>query len=65
MGLRGLYIFSHDSKLGNAPAHQLFAKVKAELKDKDVVPRKFNDYKVSIDGSSLPSGVHLEELVTE
>lgn len=42
----GLYVFKHDSHLGNAPAHQLFELIRPELKDKTQPPRNFSDYHV-------------------
>lgn len=63
MATRGLYVFKHDNKLGNAPAYSLFGRIKAELKNKDSVPRSFSDYTVSIDEADLPKGVELLKLV--
>lgn len=63
MATRGLYVFKHEGKLGNAPAYSLFERVKAELKDKDSVPRSFSDYAVTIDADNLPNGVELLSLV--
>lgn len=60
---RGLYIFKHDSKLGNAPAHRLFERIQVKLKDAVSVPRNFTDYSVTVDKESLPSGVTLKPLV--
>jgi CRISPR-associated protein Csd2 len=62
MAPRGLYIFSHESKLGNAPAHKLFERIQVELKPDTTVPRKFADYSVSIDAEPLPNGVTLTRL---
>jgi CRISPR-associated protein Csd2 len=62
MVLRGLYVFKHDSALGNAPAHKLFDLISVERKKGVVVPRAFTDYIVSIDTSGLPEGVTLEDL---
>ena len=56
---RGLYIFKHDSKLGNAPAHNLFDRVSVKLKPDVAVPRAFSDYTVQINDQDLPSGVEL------
>jgi CRISPR-associated protein Csd2 len=39
MAPRGLYVFSHESKLGNAPAHKLFERIQVERKDSVEVPR--------------------------
>ena len=61
---RGLYVFSHSSKLGNAPAHKLFERIEVVRKDAVTVPRKFSDYEVRIDKEALPEGVTLTELVT-
>jgi CRISPR-associated protein Csd2 len=65
MALRGLYIFSHENKLGNAPAHKLFDLVKAELKNEGTPPRRFTDYTVSIDDTNLPLGITLTRLIAD
>ena len=57
MTTRGLYVFKHDSELGNAPAHVLFERVKAERKVD--VPRSFSDYEVTVNEAALPAGVSL------
>ena len=62
MSAQKLIVFKHDSVLGNAPANKLFDLVKIE-KNTDAVPRSFNDYKVTIDMDSIPSGVTVEELI--
>ena len=57
MATRGLYVFKHDSELGNAPAHALFERIKAT---KNVeVPRSFADYSISVDETDLPTGITL------
>jgi len=59
MATRGLYVFKHDSKLGNAHAHDLFSLVQFSI-NKDVnVPRDFSDYSVSVSKEKIPSGVQL------
>ena len=63
MSAQKLIVFKHDSVLGNAPANKLFDLVKIEKKNKDAVPRSFNDYKVTIDMDSVPRGVTVEELI--
>ena len=61
MATRGLYVFRHDSAIGNAPAHKLFATVKVEKTiGRDDVPRSFGDYAVTIDEAAIPPGVTLE-----
>lgn len=60
MCLRKLYIFRHDSALGNAPAHVLFDKIKVEKKAEITAPRSFGDYVITID-EDMPAGVTLIE----
>lgn len=57
MSTRGLYVFQHDSELGNAPAHALFDRI--GVRKKTDVPRAFSDYEVWIDDTNLPPGVKL------
>jgi CRISPR-associated protein Csd2 len=63
MACRGLYVFTHDNKLGNAPAQDLFARVAVSLRDGVEAPRRFADYTVAVDATSLPAGVTLTKLV--
>ncbi len=60
MATRGLYVFKHDSELGNAPAHALFERFKVQ-KSTDI-PRSFSDYSVRIDDTAMPPGVTLTQL---
>jgi CRISPR-associated protein Csd2 len=60
-GCRGLYVFSHSSPLGNAPAHKLLERVQVQ-RNNGVVPRAFSDYTVSVNQDGLPSGVQLHVL---
>lgn len=57
MAVRELIVFRHASELGNAPAHKLFALVKAEKKAGVVTPRSYGDYEVTVEESNLPAGV--------
>ena len=57
MATRGLYVFKHEGKLGNAPAYSLFERIKAEKQVE--VPRSFKDYVVTVDADNLPNGVEL------
>jgi len=57
MSTRGLYVFKHDSELGNAHAHDLFKRISA--KKRVDVPRSFEDYEVSVNEGAFPSGVTL------
>ena len=62
MACRGLYVFSHESSLGNAPAHRLFDRIEVERKGGVSTPRKFRDYTVTVDDEALPAGVDLTRL---
>ena len=62
MSAQKLIVFKHESLLGNAPANKLFDLVKVD-KLCDGAPRKYDDYKVTIDKDNLPAGVTIEELI--
>ena len=59
MTMRGLYVFQHESPLGNAPAHSLFKRIKPVLKEGVLVPRQFENYRLELDHSPLPAGASL------
>lgn len=61
MACRGIYIFSHEKPVGNAPAHELFERVTARAVAKP--PRNFRDYEVVVNDADLPAGVTLTRLV--
>ncbi|MBK8455544.1 MAG: type I-C CRISPR-associated protein Cas7/Csd2 [Thiofilum sp.] len=61
MATRGLYVFKHEGKLGNAPAYSLFERIKAEKQVE--VPRSFADYVVTVDEAHLPNGVELQRRI--
>jgi CRISPR-associated protein Csd2 len=64
MNARRLFVFKHDSALGNAPAHKLFDLVKVErATDASIPARAFSDYHITIDNDSVPEGVTLEEKI--
>ena len=60
MTSRKLYVFEHESKLGNAPAHTLFDTVTART-DSDGPARAYGDYEIVADKSAVPEGVTLHE----
>jgi len=60
MAARRLFVFKHKDELGNAPSHKLFELVKVEKKESVVIPRKYADYDVAVDGN-VPEGVTLIE----
>ncbi|TVP68138.1 MAG: type I-C CRISPR-associated protein Cas7/Csd2 [Leptolyngbya sp. LCM1.Bin17] len=62
MAPRGLYVFSHDNKLGRAPAHKLFERIQVQLKDAVAIPRQFADYSVTFDGQEI-SEDYLESII--
>lgn len=63
LAVRGLYIFSHESTLGNAPAHTLFDRIQVARAGDAVAPRSFRDYAVTVDNAGLPGQVALTALV--
>ncbi len=62
MATQGLYVFTHESALGNAPAHKLFNRVRIERGEGVIAPRRFEDYTVTVD-DQLPPGVVLTPVV--
>ena len=56
MSTRGLYVFKHDSELGNAPAYALFERLQIKPKEGGAVARSFDAYSVAFDGQSLAVG---------
>lgn len=57
-----LVVFEHKDALGNAPAHLLQKRVKAERQNTDAPPRGSDDYQVTIDQSSLPEGITVHRM---
>jgi CRISPR-associated protein Csd2 len=64
MATRGLYVFKHDSHLGNAPAHKLFERITIQRNDETKPARSFADYTVTVNRENVPQGVELVERVT-
>ncbi|MDD6559976.1 MAG: type I-C CRISPR-associated protein Cas7/Csd2 [Lactimicrobium massiliense] len=62
MSTRKLYVFKHDSMLGNAPAYKLFELVNVKKNEDVEAPRRFADYTVSFDREHLPEGVSATEM---
>lgn len=48
MATRGLYVFEHESKMGNAPVQNLFNTITVSKKADIIAPRSFQDYEVKI-----------------
>lgn len=62
MSTRGVYIFRHDSQLGNAPAHSLLRRIKPRLNETVLAPRDWEDYQIDINREDMPTGVELHIL---
>lgn len=56
MSTRGLYVFKHDSELGNAPAHALFERLQIKATEPGTVARSFDAYTVAFDGQVMAVG---------
>lgn len=64
MAARKLIVFEHESAMGNAPAHVLFDAVTVERSQPEAeaaAPRRFADYRVTIDHAAIPAGVTVHE----
>ena len=60
MATRGLYVFRHDSVLGNAPSWKLFDSISILRKDGVASARSFKDYVIHLPSEGdLPEGVKL------
>lgn len=60
MSCRKLFVFKHDNKLGNAPAHKLFDLITVTRAEESSGPaRSFTDYTIQV--SDVPTGVTLQE----
>lgn len=58
--VRKLYVFKHDSVLGNAPSVMLFDKISVCKNPGVEYPRAYSDYTVTVD-RTMPNGVELLE----
>ncbi len=64
MASRGLIVFEHNSKMGNAPAHELFDRVSVCRAEPNNGPaRKFSDYNIEVNQNAMPEGVKLIRIV--
>jgi CRISPR-associated protein Csd2 len=63
MSSRKLFVFEHESMLGNAPAHAMFDRVQITRKDPARPARAFSDYAVTFDKAKLPAGVKVHEML--
>ncbi len=61
MNVRGLVVFTHENKKGNAPAHRLFELVEVRKNDGVESPRSYGDYAISV--GAPPEGIEISLLV--
>ena len=62
LSAKKLIVFKHNSELGCCQSHILFDKVKVERLAKDLPPRSFSDYKVTV-AKDAPKGVEIIEML--
>lgn len=60
MSTRGLYVFEHESELGNAPAYSLFERLSIAPKEPGTIVRNFDAYTVRFDNQTLAIGDSLQ-----
>lgn len=61
MSARNLFVFKHESPLGNAPAQKLFDLVRVSRAGApEAPPRSYGDYQVTVDKAGVPAGVELQ-----
>lgn len=63
MACRGLYVFTHGSPLGDAPAHRLLERVTVHRTSQTGFPRSFREYHVEVDDEPMMVGDHAVEIV--
>jgi len=63
MSTRELFVFKHESELGNCPAHKLFDLIKVEKKEGVIAPRAYTDYVVTVDEDSIPKDVTMKRMI--
>lgn len=61
MAVRELIVFRHSGELGDAPAYKLFDAV--QVRKTVDVPRRYQDYEVTVDEASIPEGVTCTRMI--
>jgi len=61
MSARKIFVFKHESELGNAPAAVLFDTITAVQDDKGKPPRSFSDYTITVKTENIPEDVEFIE----
>jgi CRISPR-associated protein Csd2 len=59
MNSRKLVVFKHDNELGRARSAELFERV--DVQTLNELPRKYTDYRVTVNSADLPAGIELLE----
>ncbi len=63
MATRALIAFEHNSKMGNASAHELFDRVTVTRANAESgAARKFGDYAINVKADNLPTGISIKRL---
>lgn len=57
---RKVVVYKHQSALGEAPSWKVFDSLKVEKKPDVTFPRKYDDYQVTLDTTSLPESIQVE-----
>lgn len=63
MAVRKLYVFKHNSALGDAPSWKLFDSIDVHKRDGVDVARSFSDYEVQVNHEAIPDSVSVSEMV--
>lgn len=63
MACRGLYVFTHGSPLGDAPAHRLFEKVTVQRAPQAGMARSFFEYRVEVSDDPVRVGDRVVEIL--
>lgn len=61
MSVRGIFRFTHEHELGNAPFWKL--KELVHIDSKVDYPRQFNDFDICVDEAAIPEGITMDKLV--
>lgn len=62
MSVRKLFVFEHESELGNCPAYKLFETISVERNQPEPA-RAFSHYTVDVHRDAIPQGVTLKEMI--
>lgn len=63
MAARKLFVFKHESALGNAPSDRMLAAITVSRSNTDAPPRAFGDYIINIAADKIPGQVQLQEVL--